>query len=281
MIDIKDKIPGVYRNEWSVFHSIKPGIKLISLVLFIVLIFLPLLKEFSYPYISIFLVHIIFLFLVLVVFFELTNISSSSIIHILSKIKILFLLTIIFRTFSYGKYSLTIPLIRLPMSLEGFIRGIFLFTQIFLVMLVCRLFTYSTSPDDVVKAIRKILIPFKGIKLPVDKIARIFATTLFLIPIVLKVTQEKIADFKVNREGSIFTRFHRLINKAIEYLVGLLKDLLKIDYSVIQNKLEIEQSPKIDVSLFKKYIRLIVLMIIFLISELIVMIYIIKDARWR
>jgi hypothetical protein len=124
----------------------------------------------------------------------------------------------------------------LPVSLEGLVRGIILFIQIFLVMLACRLFTYITSPDEIVSAIKKILTPFKVIRIPVEKIAKIFTMTLYLIPVVLRISQEKAKNFKMKQEGNIVKRFFNLIHYAIEFLSDLLVTVLgKCDQTTFVN----------------------------------------------
>lgn len=211
----------------NVFQFINPAVKLISLILFIILIFFPVLKEFSYPFILIVVSHLIFLLCIMLIFYALVGIKPREVIRVLFKIKILFVLTIIFRSFSFGKYYYVIPLIRLPMSLEGLIRGIILFTQIFLVMLACRLFTYTTFPDAIVSAIKKILTPLKVIRIPVEKIAKIFTMTLYLTPEVLRISQEKAKNFKMNQDRNLVKRFFNLIHYAIEFLSDLLVTVLR------------------------------------------------------
>jgi len=220
----------------NVFQFINPSVKLISLILFTILVFFPLLKEFSYPFILIVVFHLIFLLCIMLIFYALVSIKPREVIRVLFRIKILFILTIIFRSFSYGKYYYVIPFIRLPVSLEGLIRGIILFVQIFLVMLACRLFTYTTSPDAIVSAIKKILTPFKVIRIPVEKIAKIFTMTLYLIPVVLRISQAKAKNFKMKQEGNVVKRFFNLIHYAIEFLSDLLVTILgKCDQTTFVN----------------------------------------------
>ena len=219
--------PNVSPQSPNVFQFINPSVKLISLILFIILVFFPVLKEFSYPFILIVISHLIFLLCIMLIFYALVGIKPREVIRVLFKIKILFILTIIFRSFSFGKYYYVIPLIRLPISLEGFVRGIILFTQIFLVMLACRLFTYTTSPDAIVSAIKKILTPLKVIKIPVEKIAKIFTMTLYLTPEVLRISQEKAKNFKMNQDRNFVKGFFNLIHYAIEFLSDLLVTVLR------------------------------------------------------
>ena len=102
-------------------------------------------------------------------------------------------------------------------------------------MLVCRLFTYTTSPEKIVSAIICLLSPLKIVRVPVEKVAKIFATTLYLVPVILQIAQEKGKEYKIIKEKNLIRRIFSLIPRAVDFLSYLIVEVLKTDLYSVQN----------------------------------------------
>lgn len=138
---------GIYSHENSFIHKLDPRVKILTMILFIILI---LIKRHSfYAY------FLIFIFLVVF-----SYVSKYNFLNITAKIKVYMYISFILLFFNIffmntGKLLLDLKMIKIYDIPVLFTLNIM--TQIFLLTTITELFTFTTKPSDIIKGLNYIL----------------------------------------------------------------------------------------------------------------------------
>ena len=185
---VQDITLGQYFPGNSFIHRLDPRTKLISLIILIVTIFT------ADDSLSLSLVAG-FLLLIL-------NSSPFSIPFLLRGVKLffwLFLFTSVFHVFFTPGDSINpFPLMGVDVTSQGLSRGLIVFLQLFMVIIMANIFTLTTEPMDLARGIEKILAPLKPFGVRVDEISLMISLVIRFIPI-LKMEAGRIIDAQRGR----------------------------------------------------------------------------------
>ena len=212
---MKDFSFGQYYPTSSVIHKLDPRVKILSVILYVVAVFL--VKQF---YFLGFLACLLFLTLV-------TILAKIPLVKLLKSIKaILFfiILSAIIQLFfnQTGKVLLSFWIIKITDG--GLITAAFIILRITLVVMGASLLTFTTSPVEIADGIESLLFPLKLVKFPVHEFALIMSIALRFIPTlidetdrIIKAQKSRGADFE---SGNIFKRVKALIPILIPLLIS-------------------------------------------------------------
>lgn len=207
---------GQYVPMESVIHKLDPRSKLISVFLFVIIVFL------ANNWIT----------NGLLILFCLTGVYCSkvpfSFIYrglrsILFIVLITFFLNLFFTTggpilFSLGWFHI---------YLNGLIQSVFISIRILVIILITTLLTLTTSPIEVTDGMENLLSPLKKIRFPVHEFALMMSISLRFIPTLLEET-EKIIKAQAARgsdftSGSLKSRMKAVVPLLVPLFVGAFK----------------------------------------------------------
>ncbi|MBN2029776.1 energy-coupling factor transporter transmembrane protein EcfT [bacterium] len=204
MFRIQDITLGQYAPRESIVHKLDPRTKIISSLIFMVLLMF---------------VHRIELFLVFIaaimLFFYLSKLSWALSVRNLRPFLWLFILTLLFHSiFTEGKILLRIEFIGLTITEEGIVRGLFYTIRIALLAVLASLLTLTTSPMSLADAFQLFLSPFKRIGVPAHEIAMMLSISLRFIPILIQEA-ERIRKAQFSRgcqiSGSLINKLRSIV----------------------------------------------------------------------
>jgi energy-coupling factor transport system permease protein len=205
---------GQYIHKDSFIHKLDPRIKLITALLLIIVIFL--INTWNG-----FFVIGLYLFLSI-------TISKINPKHVLLGIKpllFIIIITLLLHLFT-TKGEVIFTLWILEITKEGLLRGLFIATRLFLLILSTSWLTLTTSPIALTDGIERILLVFRIIKIPIPahEIAMMMTIALRFIPTLMEETEKIIkaqiargADFE---SGSIINRIKSMIPIIIPLFIN-------------------------------------------------------------
>lgn len=177
-MSMKDITLGQYFPGNSPIHRLDPRAKLISLILYIIALFL---CEWFISY------ALVFLLLILVV--SLSTIKPQSLLRGLKPILILLIFTAILNMlYTPGRELVSFWII--TVTYEGILHAFFMVLRIMLLICCTFLLTYTTSPLALTDGLESLLSPLKKIKVPVHELAMIMSIALRFIPTLIEETDK-------------------------------------------------------------------------------------------
>ncbi len=210
MFKIQDITLGQYAPRESVVHRLDPRTKIISSLVFMILLMF---------------VHRIELFLLfftaIILFFYLSKLSLALSMRNLRPFLWLFILTLFFHSvFTEGKILLRVELIGLSITEEGIVRGFFYTVRIALLAVLASLLTLTTSPMSLADAFQLFFSPFRRIGIPANEIAMMLSISLRFIPILIEEA-ERIRKAQFSRGCQISGGFINKIKSIVPIIVPL------------------------------------------------------------
>lgn len=213
---------GKYVPYNTFLHRLDPRTKIISLIIFVVAIFM------NYgSYVNNFIINGVGLILVIV----LLLVSKISIKSIFSSLKMLWF-TILFLFLinifiPNGNYSYVLFSINsYNFYLESIFQAIKIILRIVIMILISLILTSTTKPTDLSYAFEWYLTPFKYVKLPVSEIAMIISLALRFIPTILEdairiknAQSSRGIDFE---HGSLKEKFKGITSLIVPLLISSL-----------------------------------------------------------
>ncbi len=206
---LKDITIGQFYPVKSFVHSLDARIKLISIFIFMVSIFL--IKDF-YVY------GLVLTFLYSVV--KLSNIPIKMILKGLKPLRLIIIFTFIINIFFIpGEIILSIGF--LSITKEGLNQAIFMAMRLLLLISGTSILTLTTSPMDLTDGIERLLNPLKKLGFPAHELAMMMTISLRFIPTLIDET-DKIMKAQMSRGADFESK--SIINRA-KSLIPLLVPL--------------------------------------------------------
>ncbi|AFS79234.1 cobalt transporter permease protein CbiQ [Gottschalkia acidurici 9a] len=209
---LKNITIGQYFPGDTVIHNLDPRVKIISVFLFIMSLFL--IKTF-YPYILV------------IVFIGVTiTISKVPISYILKGLKpLMFLIAITFAINALmTKGEIIFEIGPLDITKEGLIQATFMALRLIFLVIGTSLLTLTTSPISLTDGIESLLSPFKKIGVPAHELAMMMTIALRFIPTLLEETDKIMkaqmargADFE---SGNIINRAKSLVPLLVPLFIS-------------------------------------------------------------
>ncbi|MDD2352168.1 MAG: energy-coupling factor transporter transmembrane component T [Atribacterota bacterium] len=209
---IRNLTIGQYIHKESTIHRLDPRIKIL-ITLFII--------------ITIFLINTWVGFLVVGIYLfsgiALSKVNPKYVLLGLRPLLFLIILTLLIHFFTtQGEVILKIWI--LSITKEGLIRGFFIATRLFLLIIATSWLTLTTSPIGLTDGIERLLSIFKSIKVPAHEIAMMMTIALRFIPTLMEET-EKIIKAQVARgadfdSGNIINRIKNMIPIIIPLFIN-------------------------------------------------------------
>lgn len=196
---------GQYCEGNSVIHRLEPRMKIITAMLYIVVIFLA--KSVS---------AFVILTVSTAVFMGLTKISPVLILRSMRPLIFIILFTAVINIFWMTGETLLVSFWIINIYLEGIVNAVLIILRILLLITATSVFlTYTTTPLALTDGLEQLLSPLKKIKVPVHEFSMMMTIALRFIPTLIDETQKIMnaqkargADFT---EGSIIKRAKALI----------------------------------------------------------------------
>ncbi len=214
---LKDITFGQYYDTASLIHKMDARIKIISLILVIVFIFVA-----SNTISMVFCAVGIFAFIIF------SRIPLKLFGKNLKAILPILLITFIINLF-YGEGAEVFSFWKLSITTGGIYRAFYMALRIVLLIFISSLLTYTTTPNDLTDAIERLLSPLKciGLSNAVHTLAMMMTIVLRFIPILIEET-EKIMNAQKARgadmeSGPLIQRIKALIPILIPLLISSIR----------------------------------------------------------
>ncbi len=209
---IKDITLGQYLPGDSIIHRLDPRIKIVSLVLFVVVLFL------SSSLLSV-ACSLLFLFGII----ALTGIPVKLYFRGLKSILFIVIFISIFNIF-YGTGEPLFEWWVFKITVNGLIRALYMSIRIASLILTSSVLTYTTSPNDMTDGLERLMSPLKVIKVPVHEISMMMTIALRSVPMLLEET-EKIMNAQKSRgadldSGGLFARIRAMVPILVPLFVS-------------------------------------------------------------
>lgn len=173
---IRDITIGQYYRAESVIHRLDPRVKLLTVLLFIISLFV-----FSNP------IGLTIAAVFLLVVIGLSKVPFAFIVRGLKPLLFFLLITIVFNLFLVsGEPALKIW--RLTITWEGIQSALYLSARLIMLILGSSVMTLTTTPNKLTDGIESLLKPLKVIRVPAHEIAMMMSIALRFIPILLEET---------------------------------------------------------------------------------------------
>ncbi len=212
---MKDVAFGQYYPTKSFVHNMDARIKILTVIAYIVAVFL--VKSFHFlGFLA------CFLFVVIVSIFA--RVPFYKVLKSIKAILFFIVLSAVLQIFFNSQGNLVFSWWIFKITDLGLLNAGFIVARITLVVLGASLLTLTTSPVEIADGIESLLTPLKWIKFPVHEFALIMSIALRFIPTLLDETDRIIkaqkargADFE---NGSLFKRAKALIPVLIPLLIS-------------------------------------------------------------
>ncbi|WP_026039107.1 energy-coupling factor transporter transmembrane component T family protein [Sporolactobacillus vineae] len=207
---------GQYVPLDSVIHRMDPRSKLISVFMFVVIVFLA----------NNWLTNVLLILFCLGGILT-SKISPAFLFRGLRSILIIVLLTFFLNLFFTGGGPLLLHIGWVRIYQNGLIQSIFITNRILVIIVMTTLLTLTTSPMEITDGMETLLNPLKKIKVPVHEFALMMAISLRFIPTLLEET-EKIIKAQAARgsdftSGSLKSRMKAIVPLLVPLFVSAFK----------------------------------------------------------
>ncbi|PWA12923.1 cobalt ABC transporter permease [Pueribacillus theae] len=172
-------IIGQYVPVNSIIHRLDPRAKLISVFLFVLIIFLA--NNFiSYAVVSIFIALAVIL----------SRVPLSFIFRGLKPIFFIVILTFLLHLFLTKEGEIVYQIGVFSIYKEGIVQGVYISLRLLFLVVFTSLLTLTTTPIEITDGLESLLHPFKRFKLPVHEFALMMSISLRFIPTLLEETEK-------------------------------------------------------------------------------------------
>lgn len=207
---------GQYVPTDSYIHRLDPRSKLISVFLFVIIVFL------ANNWVTNALM-VLFCFLGI----ALSRLNVSFIYRGLRSVFIIVLITFLLNLFLASGGTVLFSWGFLRVTSEGLLQSIFIAIRILVIIVVTTLLTLTTSPIEITDGMESLLNPLKKVKVPVHEFALMMSISLRFIPTLLEET-EKIIKAQAARgsdftSGSLKSRVKAIVPLLVPLFVGAFK----------------------------------------------------------
>ncbi|WLD93559.1 energy-coupling factor transporter transmembrane protein EcfT [Alkalihalobacillus sp. AL-G] len=189
---MQNVIIGQYVPAESPIHRMDPRSKLISVFIFVLIVFLAN-NWVSYGFLGVFTVGSAVL----------SRVPISYLIKGMKPILWIVLFTVLLHLIMTKEGPVLVDLFLFKIHEGGLIKGIFIALRLFFLILLTSLLTLTTTPIDITDGLEDLLGPLKRLKFPVHEFALMMSISLRFIPTLLQET-EKIMKAQSAR-GAEFT----------------------------------------------------------------------------
>ncbi len=205
---------GQYIHKDSIIHKLDPRVKLITVLILIIIIFL------TNNWIGFFVIGM-YLFSAIII----SKINPKYVLLGVKPLLFIIIITLLLHLFT-TKGEIIYTFWVLKITKEGIFKGLFIATRLFLLILSTSWLTLTTSPISLTDGIERILLVFKKIKIPVPahEIAMMMTIALRFIPTLMEETEKIIkaqiargADFET---GNIVNRLKSMIPIIIPLFIN-------------------------------------------------------------
>ena len=210
---LKDITLGQYFPGNSFIHRLDPRTKLISLVGYIVCLFL------AVDYIS---YGLMFVFLAVVIW--VSAIPVKAILRGMKPLIFILVFTGLLNLFLTDGDTKLVSFLGLTITLEGVKHAAFMIIRILMLISGTFLLTYTTSPIALTDGLESLLKPLKVIRLPVHELSMMMCIALRFIPTLIEETDKVMSAQKARgadfESGSLLSRAKALIPILVPLFIG-------------------------------------------------------------
>ncbi len=210
---IKDITLGQYFPGKSVIHRLDPRTKLLSLVVYVVALFMAG-NVVSYGLMLLFLLTSIFL----------SKVPAKAFLRGMKPLLFILVFTAVLNLFFTQGETKLVSFWGIAITLEGIYRALFMLARILMLIAGTFLLTYTTSPIALTDGLESLLNPLKVIKLPVHELAMMMCIALRFIPTLIEETDKIMsaqkargADFET---GKLIDRVRALVPILVPLFVS-------------------------------------------------------------
>lgn len=190
---LKDITLGQYFPGDSFLHRLDPRIKIISAILYIVVIFLCK-NLFSFAFITLFTLILVFA----------SGISVKTILKGIKPLVFILIFTTVYNVFFYDGETLLVDIGFIDIYYEGVMYALLMAVRIICLLVGSSvILTYTTSPIMLTDGLERLLSPLSKIKLPVHEFAMMMTIALRFIPTLIEETDKIMSAQKAR--GSDFS----------------------------------------------------------------------------
>lgn len=213
---MKNVIIGQYVPGDSLIHRMDPRAKLLTIFLFVIIVFLAN-NVTTYSIITLFALGSILL----------SKVPFSYIYKGLKPILWIVLFTIILHLLMTKEGKIVLDVGWLKIYEEGLRQGIFISLRFLLLIMVTSLLTLTTTPIEITDGMETLLSPFKRFGLPAHELALMMSISLRFIPTLMEET-EKIMKAQSARgvdftSGSLKERFNAIVPLLVPLFISAFK----------------------------------------------------------
>ena len=210
---LNDVTFGQYYPVRSFVHKADPRVKLLSLIAYIVALFLA--KNFY---------ALAACFIVLAVAVIASKVPLGSVLRSIKAIIFILIITAILNLFFHGGDHLLVHWGIIKIYREGIIFTVFFIFRLFFLVMGSALLTLTTTPVELTDGIESLLTPLKWIRFPVHELALIMSIALRFIPTLIDETNRIISAQKARgadfESGNIFRRIKAIVPILIPLLIS-------------------------------------------------------------
>lgn len=210
---LNDVTFGQYYPSQSFIHKLDPRIKLLSLIAFIVVLFVA--NNFY---------ALAACALILIAALAASRVPFGRILRSVKGIIFIVIFTAVLNVFFHGGKTVYWEWGILKITLEGIIFTVFLILRLFFLVMASSVLTLTTTPVSLTDGIESLLKPLKYIKAPVHELALIMSIALRIIPALIDETNRIISAQKARgadfESGNIFKRIKAIIPILIPLLIS-------------------------------------------------------------
>lgn len=188
---LKDITLGQYFPGDSFLHHLDPRIKIISAILYIVVIFLCK-NLFSFAFITLFTLILVFA----------SGISVKTILKGIKPLVFILIFTTVYNVFFYDGETLLVDIGFIDIYYEGVMYALVMAVRIICLLVGSSvILTYTTSPIMLTDGLERLLSPLSKIKLPVHEFAMMMTIALRFIPTLIEETDKIMSCTESKRIG--------------------------------------------------------------------------------
>ncbi|MDE6585688.1 MAG: energy-coupling factor transporter transmembrane protein EcfT [Clostridia bacterium] len=210
---LNDVTFGQYYPAQSFVHRLDPRIKILTLIAFIVLLFV---ADNFYSLLAV--------ALLIILSIAMSRVPLKSVLRSVKGIIFILIFTAVLNLFFHRGEKLLVEWWVIRIYLEGVIFTVFLVLRLFLLVMVSSVLTLTTTPVSLTDGIESLLKPLSYIKFPVHELALIMSIALRFIPTLIDETNRIISAQKARgadfESGNVFKRIKAIVPILIPLLIS-------------------------------------------------------------